>query len=109
MTPTLMTALSIGVIAVVTALIRALPFFAFGGGKRKIPKIIDYLGKALTPAIIIILVVFCIKDTNFTASPYGLPELISIAVIIALQAWKKQTIPSILAGTICYMLLIRII
>lgn len=107
MTPTLTTALSIGVIALVTALIRALPFFAFGG-KRKIPKIIDYLGQALTPAIIVILVVFCIKDTKFTASPYGLPELISIAVIIALQAWKKHTIASILTGTVCYMLLIRI-
>lgn len=107
MTPTLVTALSIGVIALVTALIRALPFFAFGG-KRKIPGIIDYLGKALTPAIIVILVIFCIKDTQFAVPPFGLPELISIAVIVLLQAWKKQTIASILAGTACYMLLIRI-
>lgn len=104
---TIVTALSIGVIALVTALIRALPFVAFGG-KRKIPPMIHYLGVVLTPAIIMILVVFCIKDTNFTAAPFGLPELISIAVIVALQTWKKQTIPSILIGTVCYMVLIRL-
>lgn len=104
---TLFTALSIAVIALVTALIRATPFFAFGG-KRNIPEMVHYLGKALTPAIIIILVIFCIKDTNFYMHPYGLPELISIVWIVCLQKWRKNTILSILSGTICYMLLIRL-
>ena len=107
MSKTLITALSIGTIALVTAIIRSLPFFAFGG-KRKIPDIVHYLGKALTPAIIVLLVIFCIKDTAFTAYPFGLPELISILLIVFLQAWRKNTILSIVLGTVCYMLLIRL-
>ena len=51
--------LSILVIALVTLAIRSVPFLVFSS-KRKIPEIVNYLGKNLTPAIIVILVVFCI-------------------------------------------------
>lgn len=54
---------SIGIIAVaaiVTLFIRAIPFVLFGG-KREVPATVTYLGKVLPPAIMVILVVYCVK------------------------------------------------
>lgn len=53
---------SIGIIAVaaiVTLFIRAIPFVLFGG-KREVPATVIYLGKVLPPAIMVILVVYCV-------------------------------------------------
>ena len=36
-----------------------------------------------------------------------LPELISCAVVISLHFWKHNTLLSIIAGTVCYMILIQ--
>ena len=58
--------LAVAIIALVTALIRFLPFMVFGG-KRKVPKIIERLGGMLPYAIMGMLVVYCLKDTSFTA------------------------------------------
>jgi len=106
MNSTLTTALSVGVIAVVTWLIRALPFAVFGG-KKELPKLVTYLGDVLPAAIMIILVVFCLRNATWTVFPYGLAELISIALVVLMQVWKKNTFISILVGTVCYMVLIR--
>ena len=55
----------IAVIALVTALLRFLPFIVFNG-KIKTPRIIEKLGKVLPYAIMGMLVVYCLKDMNFT-------------------------------------------
>ena len=55
MTDTVMTALSIGVIALATWVCRSAAFLIFGG-RKDIPKAVIYLGKALPPAIMAILV-----------------------------------------------------
>ena len=104
MSKSILALVSIVVIALVTLVIRSMPFIVFSS-KRKIPEIVNYLGKTLTPAIIVILVVFCIKDTTY---PFGYPELISIAVTSAIQLWRKNTVLSIGLGTASYMLLIRL-
>ena len=49
------TLLLIGVIALVTLLLRAMPFLLFRGGKT--PAIITYLGKVMPPAVIGMLVI----------------------------------------------------
>ena len=57
----------IAVVAIVTLIIRAVPFVAFGG-KREVPETVTYLGKVLPPAIMVILVIYCVKGINlFTA------------------------------------------
>ena len=98
--------LTIAVIALVTALLRFLPFWIFGEN-RKTPPLISYLGQVLPYAIMGMLVVYCLKDVNFTAAPFGLPELISCAVVVLLHIWKRNTLFSIGAGTVCYMLLVQ--
>ena len=96
----------IGVIAVVTWALRAFPFLLFGN--RPLPKVIRYLGKALPPAIMTVLVIYCLRDTSFSQSPFGIPELAACALVVILQAVRKNMYLSIIAGTVCYMVLIRL-
>ena len=98
---------AIAVVALVTWGLRAFPFLLFGG--RPLPKTVEYLGKVLPPAIMTVLVVYCLKDASFTAFPFGIPELSAGALVVILQIVKKNMYLSIIAGTVLYMVLIRII
>lgn len=55
---------AIAVMAVVTFLTRALPFLLFDRGSAP-PKIVLYLGRVLPPAIIAMLIIYCLKDLSF--------------------------------------------
>ncbi|EKC70415.1 Branched-chain amino acid transport [human gut metagenome] len=70
----------IAVAAIVTLIIRAVPFVAFDG-KREVPETVTYLGKVLPPAIMVILVIYCVKGINLFTGSHGIPELLSIAVV----------------------------
>ena len=98
----------VAVIALVTAAIRFLPFALFSGD-RKTPKIIDKLGKMLPYAIMGMLVVYCLKDVSFTSAANCLPALISCLVVGVLYIWKRNTLISIVVGTICYMILVQMV
>lgn len=89
-----------------TLLTRALPFLIFPEN-RQIPKYIKYLSDVLPYTIIGMLVVYCLKDTSLFKAPYALPEGISIAVIIILHIWKKNTLLSIGGGALFYMFLVQ--
>lgn len=93
--------------AVVTFSTRVIPFLMFGG-KRKVPESVTYLGKVLPPAIIITLIVYCVRNVDFTVPPHGIPEFIAISIVVGLHLWKRNNLLSIGAGTLCYMLLLRI-
>ena len=98
----------IAVAAIVTLIIRAVPFVAFGG-KREVPETVPYLGKVLPPAIMVILVIYCVKGINLFTGSHGFPELLSIAVVALLHIWKKNTLLSIAVGTILYMILVQVV
>jgi len=97
----------IAVVAIVTWILRAFPFLLFGN--RPLPKAILYLGKVLPPAIMTVLVIYCLRDISFARSPYGVPEIFACAMVAALQIIRRNMYLSIIAGTICYMILIRIV
>lgn len=100
---------AVAVIALVTSLTRFLPFLVFGKG-RKTPKIIEKLGGLLPYAIMGMLVVYCLKGVNFMGGVGGfLPAFISVAVVAALHVWRRNTLLSIIAGTVCYMLLVQLV
>ena len=90
----------------VTILIRFLPFLVFHG--RKTPPVITYLGQVLPASIMGMLVVYCLRKTEIIRGFHGIPELISCVLVILLHKWKRNTLLSIIAGTVVYMLLIRI-
>ena len=98
----------IAVAAIVTLLIRAIPFVVFGG-KREVPATVTYLGKVLPPAIMVILVIYCVKSIHIFSGSHGIPELLSIAVVAALHIWKKNTLLSIEVGTVLYMVLVQVV
>lgn len=94
------------IVASVTSFVRAIPYLLFGR-KKELPTTVQYLGTVLPASIMIILVVYCVRNIKLSSFPFGLAELISIAVVIAAQAAKKNTFLSIFLGTACYMILIR--
>ena len=96
------------VIAFVTALLRFIPFFIFSS-ERPVPKYITYLGRVLPYSIMAMLVVYCLKSISFARAPFGIPELISVAVVASLHVWKRNTLFSIICGTVCYMLLVQFV
>ena len=101
-------ALMIAVIALVTMALRFLPFLIFGEN-RQTPPLIAYLGKVLPFAIMGMLVVYCLKDVDLSAAPFGIPEAIGCAVVAGLHFLKRNTLLSIGAGTLCYMLLVQFV
>ena len=99
--------LVIAVVALVTWGLRAFPFLLFGS--RPLPRTMQYLGQALPPAIMTVLVVYCLRGISFQSSPFGVPELAASALVLILQIIRKNMYLSIIAGTVCYMILIRVI
>ena len=101
-------ALIIAVAGAVTLLLRFLPFLIFGG-KRETPPFIVYLGKVLPYAIMGMLVIYCLRGISFTAAANFLPELIACAVVVLAHVWKRNTLLSIISGTVCYMLMVQFV
>ena len=100
--------LAIFSMAVATALTRFLPFIVFGRG-RKPPEIIKYLGRALPPAMLTLLVVYCLRGMDFFAFPFGLSEVIACAAVAALHLWRGNALISIFGGTAVYMVLVQVV
>lgn len=100
--------LLVAVIALVTALTRFVPFLVFGGG-RKPPQVVERLGAVLPGAIMAMLVVYCLKGVTFSSAEGWLPAFIGVFVTAGLHVWKRNTLLSIVGGTVCYMLLVQLV
>ena len=100
--------ITIAMIVLGTLMTRFLPFLLFTAGKPT-PRYIQYLGKVLPSAVFGLLVVYSLKDVSLLTGSHGIPELISVAVVIALHLWKRQMLLSIAGGTVCYMLLVQLV
>jgi len=106
MNDTLHSALLVAVVAAVTIAIRFLPFVLFRNGS---PSAIIYLGKVLPYAIMSMLIVYCLKNVSLSEGTHGIPEAVSIAIVVLLHKWKHNTLLSILIGTVVYMLMVQFI
>lgn len=98
----------VAIVALVTALLRFLPFILFRS-EEKTPKTIKYLGKVLPFAATGMLVVYCFKSVTPLAYPYALPELIAAEAVVVLHLIKRNTLFSIAGGTLVYMLLVNLV
>ncbi|MBQ9801565.1 MAG: branched-chain amino acid transporter permease [Clostridia bacterium] len=98
----------IAVISAVTVALRFLPFLIFGKG-RKTPPFLSYLGRVLPYAIMGMLVVYCLRGVTLLSAPHGLPEAIASATVVLLHVWRRNTLLSILGGTVVYMLLVQLV
>ncbi len=95
------------IVSLCTYLTRAIPYLIFR--TKEIPPMVTYLSVVLPLSIMIILVVFSIRNVKLDVFPFGLPELISVAIVALLQYYKKNLLLSVLLGTISYMFLIGFI
>ena len=89
-----------------TVALRFLPFVVF---RNRTPKYVTYLGRVLPPAIIGMLVIYCLKDLNPLVRPFGLPELLASACVVGMQVWRRNSLVSILSGTVIYMALVQLV
>ena len=96
----------IAVIATITAIFRFAPFLIFS---KNPPKQILYLGKVLPPAVMSMLIVYCLKNISFTTYPFGVPELIAMMFVIIVHRWRRNTLLSVAGGTLFYMLMMQVV
>ncbi len=99
---------AVAIIALVTALTRFLPFAIFRD-EEKVPRFIRKLGRILPYAVMGMLVVYCLKDVTFYAVSSWLPTAISCLVVAILYIWKRNTLLSILSGTLCHVILVQMV
>ena len=100
---------SMGIIAAmagVTALTRYAPFIFFGRAKEP-AKWIKYLGRYLPPALMSVLIIYCMSGVDFINGTHGIPEIICIAAAMGLHAWKGNVLLSIGVSTALYMVLVQ--
>lgn len=104
----LQTIIMIFAVALGTMATRFTPFLLFPDNKKP-PRVVTWLGGVLPPAMMGLLVVYCLRNVSFTAAPHALPEAISIAAIILLHRWKNNVLLSICGGTVLYMVLVQMV
>lgn len=100
--------ITIAMVVLATMLTRFLPFIVFPADKPT-PGYIKYLGRVLPAAVFGLLVIYCLKNVDVMTGSHGIPELISIAVVVGLHLWKRNMLISIAGGTVCYMLLVQLV
>lgn len=100
--------ITVAMVVLGTLITRFLPFIIFPASKPT-PKFVRYLGRVLPPAVLGLLVIYCLKDVSIFTGNRAIPEMIAIGVVAGLHLWKKQMLLSIAAGTVTYMILIQLV
>lgn len=96
----------IAVMAIVTIALRFLPFIVFDYGEQ-LPEWITYLGKVLPPAIMSMLLVYCLRNINLVEGNHGFPEVICVGIAMLIHNWKRNTLLSIGVSTLLYMIIMQ--
>lgn len=95
--------LSTLVMGLAILLTRAFPFVLFS--KREPPQILQFAADYLPPLVMIVLVIYCLKDVQFTVAPYAIPQFLAIGFCILTYLWKHNAMVSIFGGLIIFMFL----
>ncbi|KZY61106.1 hypothetical protein A3742_02735 [Oleiphilus sp. HI0071] len=94
----------IATMAIATFITRALPFWLFSDQQHPV---VLFLGRYLPPAVMTLLVMYCLKGVQWTSGNHGLPELVSLAVVVSAHLLFKNALISIFSGTAIYMLWVQ--
>ena len=95
-------------VALMTFALRAFPFVVFSG-KKQLPDMMAALEKQLPCAIMILLVVYCIKGVSFSDASSWISTFTGISVTALVHLKKKNVLLSILAGTLVYMMFVQFV
>lgn len=94
----------VALVALNSFLSRFLPFIIF---VRSTPAFIVRLGKVLPSAIIAMLIVYCLRNTDLFNAPFGLNEIIAVGVVAITHILCNIAVLSIVLGTFTYMALVQ--
>lgn len=103
MSDTQYAAAAILVTAVVTWSLRALPFAALA--PLRASATVKYLSTRMPAGVMLILVVYCLRDLPLTESRVAAP-LAALTVTVGLHLWRRNALLSILAGTAVHVTLV---
>ena len=67
----------------------------------------DQCRRVLPPAVIAMLIVYCLKGVSFATPAGWVPALLASAAAVLLHLWKGNDLLSIFGGTILYMALVQ--
>ena len=84
--------------ATATFLTRFLPFLLPKSLAES--KFVYVANRILPPAILTLLVMYLLKDTKLVGWVNGLPEILTLVVLIVLHTLKRNALLSILVGTV---------
>lgn len=93
------------IMGAVTFGLRAFPFVARGVIAHH--KRIQILGRRLPVAMMVLLTLYAMNVHNWNQPSDGYAQLLAVAVVAALQLWRRQALLSILSGTLVYMTLVN--
>ncbi len=93
----------IGAMAAATLITRFLPFWLPSRVLASSP--MRKLKNGLPAVILLLLIVYSLKNTALLLPPHGLPELIALSLTLGLHLWKRNALLSIASGTGVYMVL----
>lgn len=101
------------VCALATFATRVLPFVALS--RQADHPLILHLGRYLPPAVMLILVIYALRDFTPLASDWqlnmgdnGLPLVLASLVVAGLHLWRRNALLSIVLGTASYMLMVQL-
>ena len=94
------------VASLVTILIRALPFML--GPRLTKSRFLQKFSDVLTPALIGMLVVYCLKDVSFHNNT-GIASAVGVTLCVLTYLWKRNTLVSIILPTVVYMLILNLL
>lgn len=82
---------------------RAAPFILFR--KQGEHPVLVFLGRYLPPAIMLLLLIYCVKDIQWFVDKGGINELVALGVVTVSHLVFRNPLISILLGTGLYMVL----
>jgi branched-subunit amino acid transport protein AzlD len=99
--------LVLAVMASITFTSRLLPFLFFS--RNHPPRWLASVETLLPPLVLWLLVFYSLSSIAWRTTPYGIPALASVAIVVLVYRWKHNALLSILSGTGAYMILTRVL
>lgn len=96
---------AVATMAVVTFALRAIPFAVLKPLRSS--ALVAYLGIYMPAGIMLILVMYSLKNASLTGPSHGIPELMAVGVTAAVHLWRKNAVLSIVVGTALYVTLVN--
>lgn len=99
--------IAIVIMTLVNFFTRVFPFIFFR--KNELPSYVVFIEKFFPPIIMTILIIYTLKDVDFSLVPYGSKEIGAIIFTAFLHFIFKNYLVSIFCGTIFYMGLVQVL